>query len=45
MRRKTTKLESIMKAEKVTGHIVNWLRDYAEAAGVNAFEGDETRHR
>lgn len=37
MRRKTTKLESIMNAEKVTEHIVNWLSDYAEKVGVKGF--------
>ena len=37
MRRKTNKYLAIMNTEKVTNHIVNWLKDYAMNAGVNGF--------
>lgn len=37
MRRKTTKYLAIMNTEKVTNHIVEWLKDYATQAGVQGF--------
>ena len=37
MRRKTNKYLAIMNIEKVTNHIVNWLKDYATKAGVKGF--------
>ena len=37
MRRKTNKYLAIMNTEKVTNHIVNWLKDYATKAGVKGF--------
>ena len=37
MPRKTTKYLSNMNTEKVTNHIVNWLKDYAVKAGVKGF--------
>lgn len=37
MRRKTNKYLAIMNTEKVTNHIVNWLRDYATKAGLKGF--------
>ena len=37
MRRKTNKYLAIMNTEKVTNHIVNWLKEYATQAGVNGF--------
>jgi len=35
--RKTNKYLAIMNTEKVTNHIVNWLKDYAAKAGVKGF--------
>jgi len=35
--RKTNKYLAIMNTEKVTNHIVNWLKDYATKAGVKGF--------
>jgi NAD+ synthase len=35
--RKTNKYLAIMNSEKVTNHIVNWLKDYATKASVNGF--------
>jgi len=35
--RKTNKYLAIMNTEKVTNHIVNWLKDYANKAGVKGF--------
>ncbi len=37
MRRKTNKYLAIMNTEKVTNHIVNWLRDYATTGGLKGF--------
>lgn len=37
VRRKTNKYLAIMNTEKVTNHIVNWLRDYATKAGLKGF--------
>lgn len=37
MPRKTNKYLSIMNAEKVTNHIVKWLKEYALNAGVKGF--------
>ena len=37
MLRKTNKYLAIMNTEKVTNHIVNWLKDYATKAGVKGF--------
>ncbi len=37
MRRKTNKYLAIMNTEKVTNHIVNWLKDYATKAGLKGF--------
>lgn len=37
MPRKTNKYLSNMNTEKVTNHIVNWLKDYAVNAGVKGF--------
>jgi len=35
--RKTNKYLAIMNTEKVTNHIVNWLKEYATQAGVKGF--------
>ena len=35
--RKTNKYLAIMNTEKVTNHIVNWLKDYATRAGMKGF--------
>ena len=37
MHRKTNKYLAIMNTEKVTNHIVNWLKEYATKAGLNGF--------
>lgn len=37
VRRKTNKYLAIMNTEKVTNHIVNWLKDYATKAGLKGF--------
>ena len=37
MPRKTNKYLAIMNTEKVTNHIVNWLKEYATQAGVKGF--------
>ncbi len=37
MPRKTNKYLAIMNTEKVTNHIVNWLKDYATKAGMKGF--------
>jgi len=37
VRRKTNKYLAIMNTEKVTNHIVNWLKDYAKRAGLKGF--------
>ncbi len=37
MRRKTNKYLAIMNTEKVTNHIVRWLKDYATHAGAKGF--------
>ena len=37
MPRKTNKYLAIMNTEKVTNHIVNWLKDYATQAGAKGF--------
>lgn len=37
MRRKTNKYLANMNIEKVTNHIVDWLKDYAKHAGVKGF--------